>query len=277
MISGCRFIDNEAFLGGAVFVSVLSEPEISGCEFSGNFAESRGGAIHSTAPARVSLTNCTITDNHAPVGAGIMICGGELTILNTIISFNARGEAIAVLSALDIYIYYSDIYGNAGGDWTGYIADYLHSFGNVSLDPHFRNPFEGDYRLHEDSPCIDSGDPQSPDDPDGTRADMGAYFFNQLTGIDDDPVIPSILMLNQNYPNPFNASTAISFRLSVREFVKLAVYDLLGRKVKTLADEERPAGVHTITFDASDLSGGIYFYRLRAGDVTESRMLLLLK
>lgn len=277
MISRCRFIDNEAFLGGAVFVSVLSEPEISGCEFSGNFAESRGGAIHSTAPAWVSLTNCTITDNHAPIGAGIMICGGELTILNTIISFNAQGEAVAVISAPDIYIYYSDIYGNAGGDWTGYIAGYLHSFGNISLDPHFRGLFEGDYRLHEDSPCIDSGDPQSPNDPDGTRADMGAYFFNHLTGIDDDLVIPSILMLNQNYPNPFNASTVISFRLSVQEFVKLAVYDLLGKETAILLNSYLQAGEYQTEFNASDFSSGVYFYRLQAGDAVETRRMVLLK
>jgi hypothetical protein len=187
------------------------------------------------------------------------------------------GPAIAAVDTPDIYIYYSDIYGNAGGDWTPYIADYLGIFGNISSDPMYSNLFEGDYRLQPGSPCIDAGDPQSPDDPDGSRADMGAYYFNHLTGVVDNPVISTIFQLNQNYPNPFNSSTTISFELEEPGNVKLLVYDLLGREITVLADRHMEAGGYNIGFDVSGLSSGIYFYRLRAGDTVETKRMLLLK
>ncbi|GAG36858.1 unnamed protein product, partial [marine sediment metagenome] len=59
--------------------------------------------------------------------------------------------------------------------------------------------------------------------------------------------------------------------------VQLTIYDLLGRQVKTLIDEYRHEGVHTVTFDASDLSSGVYFYRLKAGDLVETKRMVLLK
>ena len=83
--------------------------------------------------------------------------------------------------------------------------------------------------------------------------------------------------LNQNYPNPFNPATAISYRLSAVGRVTLKVYDMLGRKVATLADGRQTAGLHVVTFDAGSLPSGVYFYRLRAGAHTQSRKLMLLK
>jgi hypothetical protein len=223
------------------------------------------------------MQNCTITDNGSPGGGGIEMRSGELTVLNSIISFSDLGEAVAAVDTPDIYIYYSDIYGNAGGDWTPYIADYLGLFGNISSDPLFSNLFEGDYRLQPGSPCIDTGDPQSPDDPDGSRADMGAYYFNHLTGVEGDPFIPTVFRLNQNYPNPFNAQTTISFESVKPGNLKLAVYDLLGKEITVLLDGYHEAGRYMIDFDASGLSSGVYFYRLRAGDTVETKRILLLK
>lgn len=277
MITDCRFIDNEASYGGALYANVQSDIEISGCEFSGNYAYEGGGAIFSIVNTTISIQNCTITDNRSPGGSGIEMRSGELTILNSIISFSDIGPAIAAVDTPDIYIYYSDIYGNAGGDWTPYIADYLGLFGNISLDPIFSNLFEGDYRLQPGSPCIDTGDPQSPEDPDGSRADMGAYYFNHLTGLIDYPVIPSVLRLNQNYPNPFNAQTTISFESKKPGNLKLAVYDLLGKEIIVLLDGYHEAGRYTIDFDASGLSSGVYFYRLQVGNAIETKQMVLLK
>ena len=72
--------------------------------------------------------------------------------------------------------------------------------------------------------------------------------------------------LNSNYPNPFNPTTVISYQLPVNSDVKLLVYDSLGRTVATLVNGQQQAGLHRVTFDASQLAGGIYFYRLQTSN-----------
>ncbi|UCC79566.1 MAG: T9SS type A sorting domain-containing protein [Candidatus Zixiibacteriota bacterium] len=104
----------------------------------------------------------------------------------------------------------------------------------------------------------------------------GAVYVVQ-TGIDTDPAIPGKFELSQNYPNPFNAQTTIRFVLPKSQDIELTVYDLLGRRIEVLINEYWEAGVHTITFDASSLSSGVYFYRLQAGDAVETKRMVLLK
>jgi hypothetical protein len=83
--------------------------------------------------------------------------------------------------------------------------------------------------------------------------------------------------LRQNYPNPFNPSTLIIYQLPARAYVVLHVYDVLGREVKMLVNEHQNAGIHSVHFDASNLPGGVYFYRLESGEIRETKKLLLLK
>jgi hypothetical protein len=84
--------------------------------------------------------------------------------------------------------------------------------------------------------------------------------------------------LKQNYPNPFNTSTIISYSLSRSAAVELSVYDILGNRIKTLVKEIQPAGNYKVSFDAKDLSSGVYFCRLSADGVTsEKKKMLLLK
>jgi hypothetical protein len=88
---------------------------------------------------------------------------------------------------------------------------------------------------------------------------------------------PSIFSLNQNYPNPFNPSTTISFTLPTNSLVTLKIYDVLGREVELLANEELLAGTYSRTWDAGAMPSGVYFYRLQAGIYTETKRLLLLR
>ena len=81
----------------------------------------------------------------------------------------------------------------------------------------------------------------------------------------------------QNYPNPFNPTTNISYSLSTSGHVTLKVYDILGREVKTLVNDDEAAGYHTATFDASRLASGIYFYRLTAPGIVKVKKMLLTK
>lgn len=96
------------------------------------------------------------------------------------------------------------------------------------------------------------------------------------TGIKDRNNVLSF-RLDQNYPNPFNPVTTIEYEIPQREFVSLSVFDIRGREVANLVNEEKPGGSYNVKFDASNLSTGIYFYRLQAGDFFEVKKLLLLK
>jgi len=89
--------------------------------------------------------------------------------------------------------------------------------------------------------------------------------------------LPSEFALLSNYPNPFNAQTVIEYQLPVTSSVKLEVYNLLGEKVVTLVNGEQEAGYKSVTWDASEVSSGIYFYKLTAGDYTETMRMILVK
>jgi hypothetical protein len=89
--------------------------------------------------------------------------------------------------------------------------------------------------------------------------------------------IPIEFKLLQNYPNPFNPTTTIKIVIPKSSFVSIKVYDLLGREVATLVNEEKPAGNYEAEFDGSDLSSGIYFYHLQADEFSVTKKMILLK
>lgn len=89
--------------------------------------------------------------------------------------------------------------------------------------------------------------------------------------------MPKEVRLAQNYPNPFNPSTEIRFQLPESRDVRLNIYDMLGRNVATLVDNRMTAGEHRVNFDASNLSSGMYIYRLQAGDRVLTRKMTLIK
>lgn len=89
--------------------------------------------------------------------------------------------------------------------------------------------------------------------------------------------LPDGYKLGQNYPNPFNPSTRIEFSLPQSEFVNLRVFDLLGREVATLVNEEKVAGSYRVTFDAKAIPSGVYYYVLNAGSFRQTRSMLVVK
>jgi len=113
-------------------------------------------------------------------------------------------------------------------------------------------------------------------------------FFN-ATGIDDENnALPTSFSLNQNYPNPFNPETVIGYRISAVSFVSLKVFDVLGKEVADLVNEEKPAGKYEVKFNAEslpngkqDLTSGVYFYRLSAtgknGIFVQTKKMILMK
>lgn len=105
-----------------------------------------------------------------------------------------------------------------------------------------------------------------------------AEWQTWLTGISsDESVIPSEFSMDQNYPNPFNPATKISFNLTKAGYTTLAVYNLLGEKVATIVNQELQAGRHTVDFDASRLSSGVYIYKIESGNNVATMKMTLLK
>lgn len=103
------------------------------------------------------------------------------------------------------------------------------------------------------------------------------FAIDNPTSIQPNTNTPDEYSLSQNYPNPFNPSTKLEFGISNFGFVSLKVYDVLGNEVKTLINENKPAGSYTVTFDGSNLSSGIYFYKLESGSFIETKRMILLK
>lgn len=101
-----------------------------------------------------------------------------------------------------------------------------------------------------------------------------------ISGSADHRPVPEEIELFQNYPNPFNPVTTIRFSVGWKsggEIVSLKIFDLLGREIKTLVDEFKPPGFYEVTFDGTDLSSGVYFYRINSGNNSLIRSMLLVK
>ena len=89
--------------------------------------------------------------------------------------------------------------------------------------------------------------------------------------------MPEKFYLGQNYPNPFNPVTTIAYDLPINTYVDIRLYDITGKEIQRLVNERQTAGTYKITFDASELPSGIYFYRMATPTFTESKKMVLIK
>ncbi|OGU77432.1 MAG: hypothetical protein A2V93_09610 [Ignavibacteria bacterium RBG_16_34_14] len=103
------------------------------------------------------------------------------------------------------------------------------------------------------------------------------WFDGTLDVPGENPFSTIDYELSQNYPNPFNPITTISYHVPVKSFVSLKVYDILGREIQTLVNEEKNAGKYEIRFDASLLTSGVYFYKIRSEKYSDVKKMLLVK
>ena len=103
----------------------------------------------------------------------------------------------------------------------------------------------------------------------------GSFEYSDEVNV--EVLTPGSFELSQNYPNPFNPSTTIKYSLPENSFVNLAVYNLLGERVRTLVNEVQNAGNYNLNFDASGLTSGTYVYRLSTASGTLTQKMVLLK
>jgi hypothetical protein len=98
-----------------------------------------------------------------------------------------------------------------------------------------------------------------------------------IVSVEDESPIINNYRLEQNYPNPFNPTTKIKYQIPKAGLVTLKAYDVLGREVVTIVNEEKLTGNYEVEFGGSNLSSGIYFYRLQAGDFIDTKKFVLIK
>jgi hypothetical protein len=110
----------------------------------------------------------------------------------------------------------------------------------------------------------------------GSFAYIDYISFGEPTGINDNEV-PFSYSLRQNYPNPFNPTTTIEFSVARDSYVDIKVFNALGREVASPVKDNYPAGNYKVNFSGSNLPSGAYFYRIQAGEFTETRKMILLK
>ena len=101
--------------------------------------------------------------------------------------------------------------------------------------------------------------------------------YGSITDVKNEEVKVSDYRLNQNYPNPFNPTTMITFSIPQKENVTLDVYNLLGQKVAAVLNSEMESGSHMVSFNAENLSAGVYFYTIKAGNFVSTKKMMLLK
>ncbi|MBS1518696.1 MAG: T9SS type A sorting domain-containing protein, partial [Bacteroidetes bacterium] len=119
---------------------------------------------------------------------------------------------------------------------------------------------------------IGSNDPVTPNKNVKVKLNVGPVGIeNNVLGI------PSEFRLDQNYPNPFNPSTRISYAVPKESFVSIKIFDILGKEVMSLVNENKQPGYYDVQFNASNFASGMYFYKIEAGNFTETKRMILLK
>lgn len=228
-----------------------------------------GGGIYADCD-NVIITNCTIAFNG---NEGLKSIRGAAKVSNAILYFNTAQQLTG-----SVTVTYCNIQGGMSGA------------GNIAFNPNFALDRK-DFRLVEGSPCIDKGKPDTtglnlpPVDLDGGPRivdgdengskiiDMGCYEFPGRVSVESRDVFsPKVFQLHPNFPNPFNPSTTILYELPRASEVEVAIFDLLGKRVRTLVQGRQQAGQHRLSWDGSDDRGanvpsGVYLYRLNAGKI----------
>ncbi len=109
-------------------------------------------------------------------------------------------------------------------------------------------------------------------------SDSTVYHRTEITGTGEvNTQIPNRFVLKQNYPNPFNPATVIKYFIPKQTMVKIKIYDINGKKINELINSSQTAGNHEVTFNGTNLSSGTYFYKIEAGEFTETKKMILIK
>jgi len=232
-----------------------------------NNTASFAGAISLKNSSNPTMINNTIANNESTSGYGAMWFASSSATVNNCI----------LIDDLDVFT----LFGSTVNVTYTCISGGYNGTGNIDGDPMFENPtagsgtsyngLEANWSLLEESPCIDTGDPNTPLDPDGSRADMGALYFNHIAV---DPQIQNGGISLNNYPNPFKNSTIIEYNINKiigEEPVEIKIYNIKGQLVDTIKPKDG-----MVVWEAESFPAGVYFYQLKikSNKVIEKMILL---
>jgi hypothetical protein len=274
------FGHNSAAYGGGIRV-VGTEATLARLSLIGNVAYSRGAGLCCVGPTSCDVSNTTLYANSAAdEGAGLLCVNASPGIANAIISHSPSGGAIFCVGESTPALSCTNIFGNAGGDWTDCISAQYGLSGNISQDPSFCDPANEDLTLHADSPC-------APFMPPNEECDLiGAWPVGCAPMVlPHDRYADGDRFLLRTLPNPFVGTTRIEYgtpAVAKNSATHLAIHDATGRRVRTLLSSPQPGGVHSALWDGLDQCGnrvgsGIYFARLQVGEQSLIRCLTLLR
>jgi hypothetical protein len=276
-----HFSGEDGWGGGGIFIASTSMPnQIWNNLITRNESFMEGGGINISIQSMVGIVNNVFLGNESSTNGGGFDGDGYCSLINNIFWDNFPNEIVSNSPNFDVS--YCDVQGGFPGN------------ANIDIDPQFRDPVNGDFHLMSldcndsiNSPCIDAGNPYIWDSlltcswGLGTIiADMGAFGGAEAppNGIgNDESNIPYNSFILMNYPNPFNPTTTIQYDLPRLSDVNLEIFDILGRKVETLVNVRQEAGHHSAIWDGGEHTSGVYFYRLKAGDFTDTKKMLLIK
>jgi len=243
-----------------------------------------GGKLSIRRSGQININNCTITTGYLRSFMMRLYCGDTYNIDNTIFYyFGANHNASFLLVSPDYN--FDDFDFEYNNVWN---FEYLLDQGsrnqgvefepdetNIFDDPIILSPFEP--YLKCGSPCIDAGNPESPLDPDSTRADIGKYYYHHQSYIYKPELtdIGNFKILSLN-PNPFNSYINMDILTQRGNDIYVTIYDISGRIVKNLAFNSNSEGLHSTTVQTHDLSGGCYFLVVRNGSKSYSRTIHLI-
>ena len=285
VISHCFISDNRitegvapSFLGAGVY-SLNSNLWIKRCVLSGNRGSIAGAFAcdHSN----LTVTQCTVSQNEGFTAGGIYaLNGSNLRVVNSVFWGNLPGEfSFATYGdSNSVTVSFSDLSFGTDSSISGGNGSVNWLDGNLAIDPLFLDPGNGNFRLQDESPCIDTGTPLfvlngdtivniSTDVYIGSAPDMGAHEFGVIAVKQTGEYFPSDFTLYQNFPNPFNSTTRIIYDLPVRSQVSLFIFDLLGQQIRKLIQEHEEPGKKSVVWDGTDdrgvsVSTGIYIYSI---------------
>ena len=278
---------------GGICVAGNSNPEIKNNLIVNNEAFAAGG-IGIYVNSNPKVINNTITKNKAIYGGGFDFqFNCKPVIMNSIIYGNtadSSGNNIFLSDSTNVIAFaYCDV---EGGIADFGIYENAFSFSgtyenNIDYDPLFAD--DSLFKLADGSPCIDAGNPDPIyNDDDGSRNDIGYIGGSTPTGVKENvrlsSEVPSDFKLYQNYPNPFNPTTTIKYSIPASlnpskggTLVQLKIYDILGREIAVLVNEEQKPGYYEVKWNGRNMPSGVYFYGIKAGRFIQTKKMILLR
>ena len=265
-LDGLTVRNNQAQVGGGVALVGCTDATISGSVLHGNTGQFwAGGILFDNCPNSGITGNTVYGNTGGGGGGGVYVSSCVPTVSNNISAGNLGGPSFgngfafvgaAVVPTCNV------VNGNAGSAWTG-ITDPTGTGGNLAVDPLFCDAPGANFQLQAASPCRAENS--------GGCGQIGALLGSCGTsGVPGEETVPAAFRVEQNFPNPFNPQTTIRFALPARARTTVNVFDVAGRHVRTLVDEDLDAQVHQVIWAGDDAQGkpvaaGVYFYEVAGG------------